>query len=720
MTDNEGVGLGEREDAVWRLATSLAGSVTLREVAESLVLEGGPATGGAFANLALLDPGSSRVTVFHTAPTAGHPALTRELDLAEDLPACEAIRSGLPVLLGSIDEVRARYPDVLQEITAAGLSARASLPLPSAVGGMLGAIGIGWHLPQEFQAHKLRRLDLVAHLAALAVERAQVLEAGRQGSQWARALETMPNPFFSLGEDLCITEVNAEGARLLHLSREELKGKKLPDFPVVAGAGFEAHCHRALSTGEPVVFEEFHAPLGTRFEVHAWPVGGGLNIQLSDVGHRHGLEPPPSSADAAPGAVTSGFRLITVVAERLVGSAHRTEVFERLTQVLVPALADWCTIVVPEDEGLHRVAARHADPPRDDLAQRLVGSYPHRYSGPSPGVVVYRSGEPMRMAHLVEGITRDLDGSIADTAYGRTLRLLGDGPGLITPVLVGGEVQGVITLVRRSADAYTDEDVAVMVEVASHVAVALVSADHVQNQHQTARALQAAALPGALPSSEGLSLGAGYRPASHGGPVGGDWYDAFELDTGRIALAVGDVAGHGIGAASLTVQMRNALRAHLFSGIGPLESLSQLSHLIATQEPGALATIVCAEVDPATGQVTWASAGHPAPIVVHRTGHSVYLTGRPVLPVGCIGPSPSGDRRQHHLVLEPGARLLMFTDGLFERRQVDLDIGLAHLMILAEHSLNSPTPGRACDFILDGMLSGPMRDDACLLVAQRQ
>ncbi|MGD0394558.1 MAG: SpoIIE family protein phosphatase, partial [Acidimicrobiales bacterium] len=688
MTDDDSVELEEREDALWRLASSLAGSVTLRDVAQSLVNEAGRAAGGTFANLALLVSGAGAVKVLHQSSSETGPAGTREFDLEATVPACDAIRTGLPVLLGSIDEIGKRYPGVLTEITAAGLSARATLPLHAAHGGILGAIGIGWQLPQNFDVPQLRRLDLVAQLVALAVERAQMVQPGQRAEELGRALETMPHAFFSVGSDFCIAQVNSEGARLLHSTQEELKGKNLLDFPETAGRAFEAHYRKAMSMEQPVVFEEYHQPMDTWFEVHAWPARRGLNIYFSDVSNRHDLERHGAFADIGPNADINRLRILTVVAEHLVGSADRTEVLQRLTQVLVPDMADWCTIVTPADEALVRVAARHVDPPLDDLAQRLVGSYPHEYSGPSPGVVVYKSAEPLRMARLVEEIIRDLDDSIASTAYGRTLLLLGDGPGLITPVIVDGDVQAVITMIRRTGDGFSDEDVAVMTEVASHVAVALVSADHVQNQHETARALQAAALPSSLPESANLQMAAGYRPASDGGQVGGDWYDAFELETGRIAIVVGDVAGHGIGAAALTAQMRNVLRANLFSGVGPLRSLSKLSHLMATQEPDALATIVCAEVDPVTGDVTWASAGHPAPIVVSRPGVSAYLPGRPALPIGCTNPSPSEETREHRLTLERGSRLFLFTDGLYERRRVDLDIGLAHLMILAEQSLS--------------------------------
>jgi len=610
MADDE-VEVEELEGALWRLTTSLDGSVTIADVAGSLALEGGPVTGGTFSDLALLRPGANEVDIVDRPVPGRGLAAPRAVPLAAAVPACEALRSGLPVLLGSPDEIGRRFPDLLGDLVAAGFSARAAVPLHGTSGDVLGAVDIGWALPQRFDARQLRRLDLVAQLVALAVERSRAVA---------------------------------------------------PDRGVVRR--------------------------------------------------------PPEPPDAHRVADSQQSRLLTEVAQRLAGAGDRTEVLKRLTHLLVPRMADWCTVIVPDSEALVRVAARHIDPPRDALVQRLVGSYPHAYSGPSPGATVYRRAAPLRLDHLVEDINRDLDDSTASTAYGRTLRLLGDGAGLITPVAADGTVHAVVTMVRRNGG-YSDEDVAVMTDVASHVAVALTSADQVLNQHETAHALQAAVLPATLPTVPGLRLAGRYRPASDGGQIGGDWYDAVELENGRIALVVGDVAGHGIGAAALTAQMRNVLRAHLFSGVGPLQSLSRLSHFVVTQEPDAMATIACAELDPATGTVTWASAGHPAPIVVSSSGRAVHLAGRPVPPVGCIPPAPPDGPREHCITLDPGDRLLLFTDGLYERRNVDLDIGLAHLMILAEQSSGLPDPGDAGDLILDGVLTGADEDDACLLVAQR-
>jgi PAS domain S-box-containing protein len=706
------------EEALWRLATVLGRSVTPMDVAESLANEGALAAGGVFANMAVLLSETHQVRVVHRSVLDPDSAGTRDFDLGHQIPACEAIRSGEPVLLGTVEEIADRFPDALADVYLARLAARASLPLHSTDRRVIGAVGFGWQQPQTFDATLLRRLDLIAQLAGLALERA--LRGGNRTDQTelVQALETMPNAFFNLDPDLCITHVNAEGARLLRSSSEELTGLNLLDvFPGAIGGQFETQYRHAIESGQPVVFEEHSVTLDTWFEVHAWPAQQGLNVYFADISDRRNTESQRSTALTDAMIANHRLRLLTEVAAQLAGAEDRADVFERLSHVLVPGMADWCTIIVPGNDELVRVAAKHRQPALDSLAKRLVGTYPHSYDGPSPGVVAYRSGKPLRLAHLAQEIVDNLDNSTASAGYGRTLQLLGDGPGLLTPVPAGDQVQAVITLTRSSGDPFTDEDVAAMVEAASRVEAALVAADHLQTERETARALQAAALPSSLPSSPTVSLAATYRAASGASHVGGDWYDAFELETGRIALVVGDVAGHGLGAAALTAQMRNALRAHLFGSIGPLESLSRLSRLIATQEPGALATIICAELDPVSGAVTWASAGHPAPILVSNDGTSAHLSGRPIPPIGCPDASSSEGDAEYRATLRPGDRLMLFTDGLFERRKVNLDIGLAHLMIVAEQALALSDPAAACEAVLEGMLSEPHEDDVCLLIA---
>jgi serine phosphatase RsbU (regulator of sigma subunit) len=164
-------------------------------------------------------------------------------------------------------------------------------------------------------------------------------------------------------------------------------------------------------------------------------------------------------------------------------------------------------------------------------------------------------------------------------------------------------------------------------------------------------------------------------------------------------------------------QMRNALRAHLFDSLGPSESIAKLSSFVATQEPDAFATIICVEIDPLTGEGVWASAGHPAPILLSSDGTSLYLRGKPAPPIGSMDVRFSDRPIEHELVLRPGDRLVMFTDGLFERRGVDLDIGLTHLMITTEQTLGDADTASACESILRAMLTGAHDDDVCLLIA---
>lgn len=701
---------------MWRLTSALGASTTVRGVAEALAMEGGKAAGGVFANVGILLGEPSQVQVVHRSVLNSDPAGWRHFELHESLPVCECIRGGLPVLLGSEDEISRRYPAIVADIRAAGLSARAALPLHSPNGVVLGALGLGWETPQDFGIAQLRRLDLIAQLAGLALDRALRDGSAEDGDPLGEALETMPNAFFSLDRHFRITHVNTEGARLLRASADEITGKEfLAAFPEAGGTEFERQYRHAMEKGRTITFEEYYAPLETWFEVHAWPSRHGLNVYFSDISDRRSAERRQTNELRDVKLANDRLRLVSDVATQLVGAENRHDVYQRLSDVVVPGMADWCTIVVPAEDALVRVAAKHRVPALDSLAKRLVGSYPHRFDGPSPGVVVYRNGRPLRLDLLVRSIADDLDDSVASAAYGRTLQLLGDGPGLITPVVSGDEVLAVITLIRTDREPFTEGDIESMMEVGSQVAAALKAADEHDHQRESALALLAAALPASLPSSAHLRVAACYQEASGTAPVGGDWYDAIELEGQRIALVVGDVAGHGVAAASLTAQLRNALRAHLFAGVGPLESLTRLSRFLAIQEPDALATIVCVEIDLMSGETRWASAGHPSPIVLNPDGTSAYLTGRAVPPVCSAGPHVFSSGTEHRFILQPGARLYLFTDGLFERKDAALDVGLVHLMIMVEQTQAEPDLDVACKAILGGMLTGAQEDDACLL-----
>jgi serine phosphatase RsbU (regulator of sigma subunit) len=169
------------DEGIWRLANALSAAMTPHDVASALAQDGAVVAGASFSNMALLDAEARRVLAVH--PTDIDPEVARrwsEFDLAQPIPMCDAMRTGLPILIESIDEMAIRFPLVIEETRAAGLNATASFPLTSASGEMLGAAAFGWSTPLDFGVERFRRLDLITHMAAQALERAVLYERERE------------------------------------------------------------------------------------------------------------------------------------------------------------------------------------------------------------------------------------------------------------------------------------------------------------------------------------------------------------------------------------------------------------------------------------------------------------------------------------------------------------------------------------------------------------
>jgi len=187
-----------------------------------------------------------------------------------------------------------------------------------------------------------------------------------------------------------------------------------------------------------------------------------------------------------------------------------------------------------------------------------------------------------------------------------------------------------------------------------------------RDQLAMAESIQRSVVADEPPRFDGIELAARYQPASTF-QLGGDWWDAFPLPDGRIVFVVGDVAGHGVSAASAMTQVRTALRAYLFEGHDPATCLDRLDLLMAGLLDQRVATAVLAVLDPATGRVELASAGHPPPMLItRRSADDVVIPIRPLLGVG------TGVAETVTIDLPPGAALLLYTDGLVERRGTDM------------------------------------------------
>jgi PAS domain S-box-containing protein len=391
----------------------------------------------------------------------------------------------------------------------------------------------------------------------------------------------------------------------------------------------------------------------------------------------------------------------------------RHELLEHAAQLVVPGLADHCGVYLPAADGTLRVASfAHRDPGRAAvLAEFRNLRIPA--AGPMATQVAFTTGTSRvlrraaaRLQHWHE-LAPDLRDSLA--------RLQADSV-LATPLKAGHRPLGVLTLARDAGrPPFAESDVKMAEEFARLLADAMAHAETSAREHTIAETLQRALLPGTGPAVPGLDLAVSYLPASDGLHVGGDWYDVFPLGAARAGLVIGDVAGHSIASASVMGQVRSMLRAYAIDHPDPGEVLQRTNAALARLLPEAIASVVYAVLDLTTGDLTYANAGHPPPLLSSTAGQAEYLDDVPGVMLGaCPEISlPAGRRR-----LTPGAGLLLYTDGLIEDRRRDIDEGLSALATAVRRS-----GARAADQIraaAESLLHGqPSRaDDVCLLAAR--
>lgn len=230
-----------------------------------------------------------------------------------------------------------------------------------------------------------------------------------------------------------------------------------------------------------------------------------------------------------------------------------------------------------------------------------------------------------------------------------------------------------------------------------------------------AESLQRALVLAEAPEVEGFEVQARYRPAAdiH---LGGDWWDVFDLPDGRTAVVVGDVSGHGVQAATAMAQVRTSLRAYAFDGHAPGAVLDRLDQFVDASLPGHTATVVFAALDRATGAVEIANAGHPSPLHLGLDDDLIPMpAGRPLVGAGI------GTTVTHRRVLEPGDLLVLFTDGLFERRHESVEDSLERLRAVAtriDRRSSAPDLAAWVDELLAHQ-SGAIDDDLTLLTIRR-
>ncbi|MER5436024.1 SpoIIE family protein phosphatase [Streptomyces sp. NPDC002588] len=401
-----------------------------------------------------------------------------------------------------------------------------------------------------------------------------------------------------------------------------------------------------------------------------------------------------------------------------------TRTAEELTELAVPRFADFAAVDL-----FDAVLDGEEPEARGELRRTAM-------SGVRKGSPLYAVGERIRFvdsapqARSLAGERAVLEARLMDAPGWRAQDLeraeqimeFGIHSLITVPVRAGALVLGVVSFLRSERpEPFDPEEVALAEELVARAAVSIDNARRFTREHGMAVTLQRSLLPRTLPEQNALDIAYRYLPAQAG--VGGDWFDVLPLSGTRVALVVGDVVGHGLHAAATMGRLRTAV--HNFSALDlpPEELLNLLDELVARIDQdeaadGAVgqvsgATCLYAIYDPVSRRCTVARAGHPPPALVHPDGRVEYPDVPAGLPLGLGGlPFETAE-----LELAEGSRLVLYTDGLVEDRQRDIDTGLEMLRSALERGA-SGSPTETCQTVLDELLPPRQSDDIALIVAR--
>lgn len=274
---------------------------------------------------------------------------------------------------------------------------------------------------------------------------------------------------------------------------------------------------------------------------------------------------------------------------------------------------------------------------------------------------------------------------------------------------VEGRSLGMIQLSGKRGE-FGDGDQAILNQLARIASAALDGLRLYQHERGIADTLQRSLLPQRLPEIAGMSLGASYEAGGPGVEVGGDWYDAIELGPGRAGVALGDVMGKGLQAAVVMGQLRTALRAYVLEGHGPAAAMTRVDRLVQALGLGPIATLAYVIFDRDAREIRFCCAGHPPPLVIPADGEPWFLDGGRSLPLGVM---EEPEHEEAVARLEPGATLLLYTDGLVEERNGSLDAALDRLRDLSAAAPSDPD--ELCEHLVAALRDEDRADDVTLL-----
>ncbi|MFV0137882.1 SpoIIE family protein phosphatase [Streptomyces sp. HMX87] len=443
----------------------------------------------------------------------------------------------------------------------------------------------------------------------------------------------------------------------------------------------------------------------------------GLVVVFSDFSMHRDAEDRAAAHTAALEALTGRLNLLADVSSVLMSSMDPFAATHRLLPLLVPELGEWAAVDLADARSgqLERVAVR--SPARPRRAKRLEGPLPlparHRRADRS----LARGDRP-----LVVNATglRDPEAPLAAT-HRILFDRLGGHWATVAPIRSRRHHYGTLTVARAAhSPAPPDTEVRLLADIGRRLALVLDNGRLYDEQRNVAATMQRQLLA-PLPQVDHLRMTARYLPAQSAMEIGGDWYDAFLLADGVMALVIGDVVGHDLQAAAHMAEVRNMLRALAWTHTEPPSVIMRrLDEAVTHTSDAPMATLVFARLEGPDGgpwRLHWVNAGHPPPLLITRDGGTRFLTGGHGPLIGMSATLHLGlSWPDAHEDLPADATVLFYTDGLVESRGRPIDAGMAklrhHASVLAQR-----LTGRSVDVFCDQLLTrlSPEGDDTALL-----
>ena len=619
-----------------------------------------------------------------------------------------------------------------------GIISVSSSPIRDAEGRIVAAVATLLDISERRQA-ELERAELLEREQEARRRAEQSEHALRAQLSFTSALtENLGQGLWAFGADELITYVNPAAERMLGWSREELIGRHSHRtlhylYPDGTHAPEEECPLLAVIRSRAVVRNDDDVLMrkdGTMLPVSytsspiiddGEPVGGVMSF--TDISERKRVEEDRARLldlehEARLRAERAERRsaFLAEAGAMLGASLDYEATLANVTRLVVPHLADWCTIDMLAGERIERLTAAHVDPAKAQVPMDLARRFPLETAAAGPLQEVLRSGEPMLIGRVSEEVLRS---AARSEEHLELLRSLGLESGMLVPLTARNRILGVMAFISSDpARVYIDEDLTLAVELARRCGLAVDNARLYKERSYIARTLQESLLPGQIPDIPGYEVAARFRAAGEGNEVGGDFFDLFEVPSGW-AVVIGDVSGKGAAAAAVTALARYTVRAAALTAGSPAEVLRFLNAaMLRHRVHDRFCTVSLAFLHEADGErvLEVANGGHPLPLLAHPDG-SVETMGAPGTLIGVV-PDPDLEDRRHPVA--PGDRIVFYTDGVTEARMGDGLLGGQGLAAMVGRLAGSGAAGTAEDIearVVEASTDQP-RDDIAIVVLQ--